>query len=374
MVQKSKALQPKQIRSILPWSLLVLTLVLLNMYFYLNYADTDTSRKDDYLMLAGTEASNKDPNRSMNNEATSLQQWDPKHNPLAIPPGKAQNLPSIRVEDAKLSKDRKRYGGQGDKEHLGGFAKMDTGGISPALFKHMIEKIGVHSFLDIGCGRGFSTSWFHFHGARVLCAEGSHDAYEKSVLPDPSTQVVEHDFSRGPWWPEDTYDVVWSVEFLEHVNLQFQFNYVSAFRKAALLFVSASSNSGWHHVEVHDNDWWIRKFESYGFRYDEKLTKEIRSITYENRREYKAPNGEFLTGFYVWSTMMVFINPMVASLPEHAHLFPEVGCVSKVKGKKIRRKCSKEYRETPLEESMHPIMLTDQMDQEWLEWIKKRVG
>jgi hypothetical protein len=103
----------------------------------------------------------------------------------------------------------------------------------------MIEVLGVHSFLDIGCGRGFSTSWFAFHGCNVICAEGSHDAIERSVLPDPAKQVVEHDFSRGPWWPEKTYDAAWSVEFLEHVGTEYHFNYVTAFRKAALIFVTA---------------------------------------------------------------------------------------------------------------------------------------
>lgn len=69
--------------------------------------------------------------------------------------------------------------------------------------------IGVHSLMDVGCGRGISTSWFAFHGADVLCVEGSHDAFENSVLPDPNSQMVEHDFSRGPWWPEKTYDAIW---------------------------------------------------------------------------------------------------------------------------------------------------------------------
>jgi hypothetical protein len=63
---------------------------------------------------------------------------------------------------------------------------------------------------------GFSTKHFLDRGARVLCVEGSHDAVTASLLP--SNVVVEHDFSRGPWWPEKTYDAAWSIEFLEHVG------------------------------------------------------------------------------------------------------------------------------------------------------------
>ena len=64
------------------------------------------------------------------------------------------------------------------------------------------------------------------------------------MLPDPDNQLIEHDFSRGPWWPEMTYDVAWSVEFLEHVKLRYMPNYITAFRKAAMVFVTASSGEG----------------------------------------------------------------------------------------------------------------------------------
>jgi 2-polyprenyl-3-methyl-5-hydroxy-6-metoxy-1,4-benzoquinol methylase len=124
------------------------------------------------------------------------------------------------AKDAFASDER--YGGKGDKPHLGGFTDLDHHGVSPASWKWMVEYMGVHSVLDVGCGRGISTSWFYFHGVEVLCAEGSHDAIENTVLPDKSL-IVEHDFSRGPWWPEKTYDAVWCVEFLEHVSKAISF-------------------------------------------------------------------------------------------------------------------------------------------------------
>jgi len=299
-----------------------------------------------------------------------------KSNPLGIPLGKAKNLPSVRVEESALDKKRGGYGGKGDKEHLGGFSEIDTGGISPALFKHMVTDYGVHSFLDIGCGRGFSTSWFAMHGVEVLCAEGSHDAFKRSVLPDPANQVVEHDFSRGPWWPEKTYDVAWSVEFLEHVNLQYQYNYVTALRKAALIFVTSSTGNGWHHVEVHHAPWWIRKFESYGFHYDEELTQQVKNWAKDGKHDYHAPNGKPYDGFYIRATMKVFINPAVAALPEHAHLFPEFGCFGgrNENGQIIHRECDKNKLETPLDKSMYLLNITQQMDDEWDAWIAKNVN
>lgn len=161
------------------------------------------------------------------------------------------NKPSVRLtpqEEQAVAKKRSFYGGKGDKLHLGGFTNFDSAGVSANLFNYMIGVLAVKSFIDVGCGKGFSTKYFYDRSVKVLCVEGSHDAVTQSLLP--SHKVVEHDFSRGEWWPEETYDVAWSVEFLEHVGRQYMHNYLPIFHKSALLFVTASGWGGWHHVEV----------------------------------------------------------------------------------------------------------------------------
>ena len=184
---------------------------------------------------------------------------------LAPKTEKAVALPSIRIEKedygAKTDQSRSEhgvlYGGKGDKVHLGGFTDIDLHGVSPAAWKYMITFFGVKSLMDVGCGRGISTAWFYLHGVDALCLEGSHDGVLQTILPHPETQIIEHDFSRGPWWPEKTYDAVWCVEFLEHVGRNYHKNYFPAFRKSALIFASHSIWGGWHHVEVHDDQWYV---------------------------------------------------------------------------------------------------------------------
>lgn len=166
------------------------------------------------------------------------------YNPLDIPRGQAVNLPSIRdssVDTKAVDNVREIYGGKGDGKHLGGFTELDLQGVSPATWKSMMQTLGINSVLDVGCGRGISTSWFLLQGCRVQCVEGSHDAVTQSIVGslDPSI-VVEHDYSRGPMWPKHTYDAAWAVEFLEHVGVNYHYNYISTFRKAALLFVTSS--------------------------------------------------------------------------------------------------------------------------------------
>ena len=150
--------------------------------------------------------------------------WDPYGS--FVPEGTAVALPSIQIaaeEDSKI--DRKFYGGKGDKAHLGGFTAFDEDGVSMSLWKHMVNHLGIKSVLDLGCGRGTSTSWFVIHGLEyVVCAEGSHDAVTNSLLPKIKNvpdgthfEMVEHDFSRGPWWPSRTVvSLIYEYAFLFH--------------------------------------------------------------------------------------------------------------------------------------------------------------
>jgi hypothetical protein len=137
------------------------------------------------------------------------------------------------------------------------------------------------------------------------------------------------------------------VEFLEHVGRNFQQNYVQAFRKAALLFVTHSHWGGWHHVEVHNHDWWITRLSLFGFVYDDRLTNIIREVAVQESHHAKAnehnasdrfasigPDGEPFNAQHIWTTMLVFINPVVASLPQHQHLMAERG----VSGRNMRWK------------------------------------
>jgi len=171
------------------------------------------------------------------------------------------------------------------------------------------------------------------------------------------------------------------------VSRQYHFNYVTAFRKAALIFVTHSTWGGWHHVEVHDEEWWIRKFESYGFKYDDKLSKQVRQWAYDERFDDtlpKAPVPHPGAGENGWRavhlimTMKVFINPAVASLPEHAHLFAGDGCFdrSDPEGKIINRPCGTGNggdTETTLSDSFQPLKVEKggPMHRAWHEAIVK---
>jgi hypothetical protein len=158
-------------------------------------------------------------------------------------------------------------------------------------------------------------------------------------------------------------DAIWCVELLEHVGRNFHENLMPTMRQAALLYVTHSTWGGWHHVEVHREEWWIARFQSFGFVYSDYLTKQVRAAA-EKYRDSRAPSNETYVGQHIWLHMLVFINPTVASLPEHAHLLSELSCADGNK-QEDRRPCSITAKESTLPPSFQPLVLTADMDEAW---------
>ena len=160
------------------------------------------------------------------------------------------------------------YGGEADKPHLGGFVDVsvqggfDRDGLSPRLWRYMLSNWTVHSVIDVGCGRGATSLWFHLQDARVRCVEGSSEAVRQSLLPRGI--ITQHDFTAGPYVPDETYDMAWSVEFLEHVRSDKMNNYIATLRKARAPtgYRPASSNPPRGRAHAHVAYAWRRRHSS----------------------------------------------------------------------------------------------------------------
>jgi Glycosyl transferases group 1 len=260
------------------------------------------------------------------------------------PDGSAVPLPALIPDDTSVSDEIRKsrvVPGLGDPVHLGGMIDFaTTNSISPGVFELIRTRWGTRSLLDVGCGRGWSALWFYLQGIHTQCVEGSPAALNQTVLP-PSA-LVNHDFTRGPWWPQDTVDIAWSTSFVQQVPRSFMRNYVAALSKAAVVLMSFPRAPGWHSVEVHDVDWWVVQFERHGFHYSEELTLQVQEAAQRdaNSKE-RGPDGQLFRTKDLASETLVFLNPRVSSLEEHDHLFPELGCYKgeDENGTLIQREC-----------------------------------
>ena len=166
------------------------------------------------------------------------------------------------------------------------------------------------------------------------------------------------------------------------VGRNFQKNYIPAFRKAAIIIASHSLWGGHHHVEVHDDAYWIEKFTMFGFIYSPGLTEKFRKAAEDDNNMCCAPNGVKLRPQHLWLTGLIFINPAVAALPQHAHLLAEPGCYDQNEnGTAVHRECGQSSflrsldhaADSVLPESSRALPLTRAQDEAWVAHIKPLV-
>lgn len=168
--------------------------------------------------------------------------------------------------------------------HLGGFI---TGGDPatwcPHLWAWAVRKLAIKSVLDVGCGEAHSTKYFHNLGCEAIGVDGSQQAIAASVVPQ---SVVRHDFAEGAYRPGRNFDLVWSCEFLEHVEARYVPNILATFGHAAQAIMVTHAfpgqEDGHHHVNCRPSRYWIRNIESLGFRCDVALSREARSVSLDD--------------------------------------------------------------------------------------------
>ncbi|MEM1181872.1 MAG: class I SAM-dependent methyltransferase [Acidobacteriota bacterium] len=175
-----------------------------------------------------------------------------------------------------------------DEGHLGGYLRSssalpgfthgDPQTWEPEVWKWAVETFSAKSLLDVGCGEAHSTKFFRDLGCRVLGVDGSLQAKEASAVPD---RHIRHDFVDGPFIPDEGFDLVWSCEFVEHVEERFVDHFLATFgvaRKALMMTFAGTGQPGWHHVNCQGADYWIEKVEGLGLRFDRELTSLARTL------------------------------------------------------------------------------------------------
>ncbi len=175
--------------------------------------------------------------------------------------------------------------------HLGGYLQSrhplaeqfgtlrgDPATYTPELWQWAIDRLGVGSMLDVGCGEGHAAAYFRDRGCSVLGVDGSVQARRDSVIPGAHRL---HDYTTGPCVPEGEWDLVWSCEFVEHVEERYTQNFLATFacaRKYVLMTFAPPGQRGWHHVNCQPRDYWVERLSRLGFQLDESLTRQAREL------------------------------------------------------------------------------------------------
>jgi SAM-dependent methyltransferase len=197
---------------------------------------------------------------------------------------KNRSLRRSREQRAKLARD---YSMNTEEGHLGGYIRasehppasgLDTRHgdpltYSPTLWRWVHDQLGVQSVLDVGCGEGHCAAFFRNLGCEVLGVDGSKQARLQSLIPE---HHVVHDYAGGPYSPSTKFDLVWSCEFVEHVEERYLPNFLETFRASRryLMFTYAPpGQAGWHHVNCQPAEYWVEKMRAIEFLFDAELTR-----------------------------------------------------------------------------------------------------
>jgi cyclopropane fatty-acyl-phospholipid synthase-like methyltransferase len=161
--------------------------------------------------------------------------------------------------------------------HLGGFVPGgDEATYYPDLWDWIVDKrgLGAHKVLDVGSGDGVAVK--HFREAGALC-KGIDGAVQNEF-------VQLHDFTTGPVDFVSQVDVVWSCEFVEHVEERYLPWILDAFQKGAVVLMTHAfpGQGGHHHVNCQRPEYWLGAMASVGYFKDQELTDITRSLAAVN--------------------------------------------------------------------------------------------
>jgi hypothetical protein len=134
--------------------------------------------------------------------------------------------------------------------------------------------------LDVGCGNGHALRWFADHGCIVEGVDG---------IGRNDARIYTHDFTLGPFLFARQ-DLIWSCEFLEHVEEKFVPNIMTTFKQATRVAVTAAppGQPGYHHVNCQWPSYWHKVFADNGFKFNAELTNQTKHL---NLRTWWEKNG-----------------------------------------------------------------------------------
>lgn len=163
--------------------------------------------------------------------------------------------------------------------------------------RFMRNNFGVDTMVDIGCGTK--------NQVKTALAIGYSEAIgidgDEKVEPD-----IVSDFNYELLKLDKNYDLAWCVEVLPYIHQRKIRNLKPALEKCKYLIATATVWSNREYPNGNKRQWYIDRFESWGFEYDDDLYKEVVEHSLMERKNHES-------GSYTWleRTGMVFKNTML---------------------------------------------------------------
>lgn len=145
------------------------------------------------------------------------------------------------------------------------------------ILDKIIELFRPKSILDIGCGVGVSLDYFISKGINAAGIEGSQIAISRARHP---RLIIRHNLEKELNLNKK-FDLIWSFEFVEHIQPKFVDNLLKIFSNHSdkiVMSAAGPEQGGDGHLNEQPKIYWIKQFEKYGYKFNNDKAEELSKI------------------------------------------------------------------------------------------------
>jgi hypothetical protein len=167
--------------------------------------------------------------------------------------------------------------------------------IDRGALRYLKNNFGCETIIDIGCGTK--------EQLKTALALGYTEAIgvdgDESVSPD-----ILVDLNKNKIRTLKKFDLAWCIELLPYVEEKNLNNILPVFKNCRYIVATATTWPDGEFLNPNKRDWWLKKFESWGFEFDEENYKTVVDYSLMDRKL-------LYNGNYTWleRTGMFFKNP-----------------------------------------------------------------
>jgi hypothetical protein len=174
-----------------------------------------------------------------------------------------------------------------ENPHVGGnVLEGDPYTFCPTVWNYVIERFAIRSVLDLGCGLGHSSHYFHTHGCQVIAVDGMRHNVSNSVHP-----TLLWDLTSAPIYCR--VDLVHCHEVVEHIEEKYLDNVLASLccGRYILMTHATPGQGGYHHVNEQPTEYWIDHLQKRGCTLLMEDSRRIREYATTDKALYMARTG-----------------------------------------------------------------------------------
>lgn len=175
--------------------------------------------------------------------------------------------------------------------HVGGnVVEGDPLTFAPSVWSYVIERFGIGSVLDLGCGIGNAADWFARKGLRTIAVDGFKENTDRALYP-----AVRIDLTQGS--VECRVDLVHCQEVVEHIDEKFLDNVLKSLACGKFILMTHALPhpqglaQGHHHVNEKPPEYWYGHLARVNCHVMPEDTRRIRQLALRDGAKYLAETG-----------------------------------------------------------------------------------